>query len=161
MAYFEDLSNYVYSPEFARPGTLNVGWLDFGHYFNKTVPSEDDLDLLWEFCEVSVAQMRGIHNCNICSGDVPIVGERRNTRLLLGTSEIRVFSNAGVVYSAPTLIFHYVSVHHYRPPEEFTSALRSGPRPPTESYFERLRKMDLEWNRTSLAETDGRIFRLN
>jgi hypothetical protein len=160
MAYFEDLSDYSYSLEFARPSTLNIGWLDSEHNFNKAIPSESDLDLLWKFCNVSVAQMRGIHNCTICNSDNAIIGEHHGSKMLLGTSEIRVFSTEGSIYAAPTLIFHYVSVHHYCPPSEFISALRSGLIPPAARYFERLRELNLEWNETSLAQTDGRVFRL-
>lgn len=160
MAYFKDLSIYVYSPEFSRTGTLNIGWVDFENDFNKATPSKDDVDLLWLFCKISIAQMRGIHNCSFCNRDTPIVGEHNGSKLLLGTSEIRVFSNQGVIYSAPTLIFHYVLKHHYQPPEEFMSALRNGPRPPDPEYFEQLRILNLEWSDTSSAQTDGRIFRL-
>src|SRR6267378_4456553 len=53
------------------------------------------------------------------------------------------------VYAAPTLIYHYVRTHHYKPPDEFLRALRKGPRPPDREYFDRLADLRLDWNRTS------------
>jgi hypothetical protein len=91
--------------------------------------------------------------------------------LLLGTAEIRVFSTepnaesllrtlSGIesggllflqkalvpvrVYASPTLIYHYVEAHHYKPPDEFLRALRDGPKPPSPEYFDLLAKLDLE-----------------
>jgi hypothetical protein len=58
---------------------------------------------------------------------------------MLGAAEIRVFAKDGVAYAAPTLVYHYVSVHHYKPPDEFVRALREGPLPSSPEYFERLK----------------------
>jgi len=52
MAYFEDLSVYIYDNSFYRPDTLNVGWLAAGHDFSKLTPSEKVLDLVWEYCKL-------------------------------------------------------------------------------------------------------------
>lgn len=161
MAYYIDLSNYVYLPEFTRPRTQNVGWLDLSHEFDKMDASESDLNLLWEFCKVSIAQTRGIQNCSFCGGNQPVVCERSGLNLLLGASEIRVFAPDDKIYAAPTLIFHYVSQHNYRPPDEFMNALRVGDRPPTEDYFKRLRSLGLEWNDTSEMDADKPTFRFD
>jgi hypothetical protein len=69
-------------------------------------------------------------------------------RLLLGSAEIRVFSNEGRIYAAPNLLFHYVCEHHYRPPKEFVQALRTGPRPPSQAYFDALMRRNLTWGET-------------
>ena len=153
LTYFRDLSKYEYLPEFARLDTRNVGWLDIKHEFDRGEPSIHDLDLLWEFCKISFAQTRGVHCCNICKNEEVLVCEDRELKLLLGTAEIRVLSKNGVIYSSPTLIFHYVLVHKYRPPNEFMDALRAGLSPPNEKYFDRVNELGLEWNETSIAET--------
>jgi len=49
---------------------------------------------------------------------------------------------------APTLIFHYVQRHHYRPPQAFVTALLRGPAPPDPAYFARLQQLGLEWDVT-------------
>ena len=150
MTYYEDLSDYVYhKSEFYRYGTRNVGWLGLGHDFKKAEPSEEILSRLWAYCGISVAQSRGVHDCEFCSEGDSYRAERNGEELLLGTSEIRVFSKSGDIYAAPTLICHYVKVHHYAPPDRFVKALTQGPAPPSREYLERLEELGLEWRRTS------------
>jgi hypothetical protein len=149
MSYFEDLSDYTYfRVPFYRPGTKNVGWLDSAHEFPKAPPSRELLDFIWNCCKVSVAQSRGIHECDQCPSGTSNYIVRDGEPLLLGSAEIRVFGKAGVIYAAPTLVYHYVAVHQYRPPDEFVRSLEEGPRPPSQEYFERLKELDLEWNKT-------------
>lgn len=171
MAYFSDLSIYTYisSPpkatnilwlgldqnlpntaSFHPAGTKNVGWLSLGHDFPMMQPTEEILDLIWKHCKISVQQTRGIHRCEFCSGPVGNT-ERHGERLVLGSAEIRVFSNHGYTYAAPNLIYHYISVHQYKPPDEFLLALARGPRPPSPEYFERLGRTGLDWNTNSAA----------
>jgi hypothetical protein len=152
MAYFEDLSEYTYDVEFARPGTKTVGWLGRGHSFPTSPPSDDILDLLWVLCSTSVALQRGVHACEFCPSGSGYLSERNEKRLLLGAAEIRAFSEAGHIYAAPNLIYHYVLVHHYQPPDKFVEALRKGLRPPHREYFECLEKLGLRWNATSSGE---------
>jgi hypothetical protein len=161
MSYFEDLSAYRYLGAFARPGTRNVGWLGLQGNFEKLAPSKEDLGILWKFCEISVAQTRGIHPCLFCKQDC-VVCNRDQLSLILGSSEIRVFAPDGFIYAAPTLIYHYVEAHHYRPPDEFMRALRNGPHPPSANYFAKLKEFNFEWNKTSNAGgVAGASFRLN
>ncbi len=157
MTYFEDLSDDAYAPGFVRPGTKSVGWLARGHAFPTMIPDEETLDLLWLYCSISVVQTRGGHECEFCPIGSARYFERNGQRLLLGTSEIRVFSRDGRIYAAPTLIYHYVAVHHYKPPDEFLRALREGPRPPSQEYFDALAKLNLQWNRTSKGAPKCRI----
>jgi hypothetical protein len=157
MTYFKDLSNYGHRTGiFYKSAIKNIGWLEAGHRFETQVPTEEILDFLWCHCQISVAQTRGIHQCDLCSTPQIVLASRGGPRLLLGTSEIRVFSGSDVVYAAPTLIYHYVRTHHYKPPDVFLNALSGGPRPPDEEYFERLRQLTLKWNKTaSEAEVLG------
>lgn len=116
MTSYRDLTDYEYHREFARPGTKNVGWLAGGHEFDTAEPTEELLGELWNFCKVSVAQSRGVHECDFCPGRHSQYAERDGERLLLGTAEIRVFPRDGGLYAAPTLVYHYVREHRYRPP---------------------------------------------
>jgi len=54
--------------------------------------------------------------------------------LKLGSAEIRVVGQDGTVYAAPDLIYHYVVVHDYRPPEEFIQAVMETPLPGTQEH---------------------------
>jgi len=87
------------------------------------------------------------------------VAERNGKRLLLGSAEIRAFSETKEVYAAPNLIYHYVSVHKYRPPECFLEAVRTGPRPPSAEYTDRLSELGLALNTTPVPENDPTLFR--
>ena len=157
MSYYEVLSDYTYAPGFVRFGTKSVGWLARGHVFPTMIPDEQTLDLLWLYCSISVVQTRGVHDCEFCSIGSARYFERNGQRLSLGTSEIRVFSRAGQVYAAPTLIYHYVADHHYKPPDEFLKALREGPRPPNQEYFDWLAALHLEWSKTSKGAPKNRV----
>jgi hypothetical protein len=161
MTYFPDLSPYEYRPGDAVPAK-NVGWLDDAHAFPTGVLGEETLDRLWTACTVSINQSRGIHECELCPpGDArmyPAV-ERHGTRLLLGSSEIRVFGADGTLYAAPTLIYHYVTVHQYMPPMELLDALHNGALPPADEYFEWLRELGLEWGATSTPVENPVIWR--
>lgn len=153
MTYFADLSEYTYGgSQFARRGTRNVGWLGRGHRFPTKQPSDEILDLLWGFCSISVALARGGHNCELCPSGTANFPERNGQKLFLGAAEIRVLSEDGRIYAAPNLIYHYVLVHRYQPPDEFTEALCTGPRPPQPEYFEQLEKLGLKWKATATGE---------
>jgi hypothetical protein len=153
MAYLKDLSAYTYGDgEFAKPGTLAVGWLSRNHDFPTNPPSDAMLDLLWLFCSTSVALARGFHDCEFCPSGSAYYAERAGRKLLLGAAEIRVFGDGTTLYAAPTLIYHYVSTHHYQPPDEFVRALETGPRPPEREYFDELDRLGLKWSPTSTGE---------
>jgi hypothetical protein len=149
MAYFEDLSDYIYCSDPCHHGTKNVGWLEHGHSFEEMIPTEKVLNLLLAHCTISVEQTRGIHECDLCVPPNTVFAGRKGQRVLLGTSEMRVFSRTGQIYAAPTLVYHYVHIHRYRPPEEFLRALGEGPIPPGQEYFEQLKNAGLEWGKTS------------
>lgn len=148
MAYLPDLSEYNYLAEFERPGTLAVGWLEMGQDFPAGPPEETVLSTLWMFCRTSVGHTRGIHLCPFCRTQTGTEIKRDGESLLLGTAEIRVFSQSGQAFAAPTLIYHYMADHQYRPPAEFVDALLMGPRPDSPEYFALLRGLNLEWGRT-------------
>ena len=141
MTYFRDLSPYEYGLRWGGiPGAQNVGWLALGHPFERGQPLESDLALLWAHCKVAIHATRGLHSCEFCSSWSPddFCVSRNGQYLMLGYSEIRVIGSSGQSYAAPSLIYHYVSKHQYRPPASFLHALRSGPMPPSEEYFEAL-----------------------
>src|SRR5262245_60869358 len=112
-------------------GAQNVGWLALGYPFKTEQPLDSDLDLLWAHCKVAVHATRGLHDCEFCSNwkrdDFRV--SRNGESLKLGYFEMRVIGPSGQSYAAPSLIYHYISSHHYRPPDSFLYALRSGPTP--------------------------------
>jgi hypothetical protein len=153
VAYFADLSEYQYHPAGIRADTRTIGWLEPKHEFEKYEPTEELLELLWSFCKVAVVQTRGIHKCEFCSPAKTVLASRKDgIRRLLGTSEIRVFTKEGAIYSAPNLVYHYVSTHHYKPPDSFIKGLERGPKPPNQEYFDKLTILKLTWNETPIQK---------
>jgi hypothetical protein len=163
MAFFEELSRYIYLAREGQPACLNVGWLDAEHSFDIEVPSKLVLDALFAHCGVAVGQTRGFHDCDLCDHPGGHSGHyyarRLGKEIWLGSAEIRVFSDDGVIYAVPNLIYHFVHTHHYKPPEEFVTALLRGCQPPTEEYFQRLRSAGLEWGQVSGVPTETKAFR--
>jgi hypothetical protein len=121
------------------------------------------LEAVWQYCKFPVAQMRGRHECEFCWSQLPQPSdkasllaalrdhdnrvwrsERNGETLFLGSAEIRVFGSDELIYAAPTLIYHYISIHHYKPPEEFLRALKESPKPPDPVYLRRLKKLNLQ-----------------
>lgn len=147
MTYFSDLSPYVYLRRVREPHSVNIGWLERDYPYVQQAPSDTTLDSLWRFCAVAVRQTRGLHVCSLCeTGHSYFIAQRNGKRIHLGSAEIAVISNTGVVYSAPNLIYHYARTHHYRPSDDFLQALQEAPKPPGKEYFELLRAAGLEWS---------------
>jgi hypothetical protein len=169
MPYFSDLSPYCYCSDDVQ--AKNIGWLQRGHRFDTAEPSEDTLDLIWEFCSAAPIRSRGVHQCDLCATPQTVHAVRNGVTQLLGSSEIVVFARetdtsvlqrrlreteSGAlfffrgstvpfsIFVAPTLIYHYVESHHYKPPDDFLRALREGPRPPHRDYFDLVKTLNLE-----------------
>src|SRR5262249_18431379 len=120
MAHYADFTEYCYSRgAYYVPGTVNIGWLGASLDFEQIAPHEGLLDLVWDYCKISVAQYRGIHECEFCGSNRSDVAERHGEMRLLGSAEMRAFSGSGTIYAAPDLIYHYMAVHRYKPPEQF------------------------------------------
>ncbi|MEU0559561.1 hypothetical protein [Dactylosporangium sp. NPDC006015] len=139
MAYFADLTPYAYSyrdhdtiwyewgkldyrPQYER---RNVGWLDASHPFDRG-PGPDWfagalLDVIGDPC---VNLSRGGHDCEFCPPGTDIITDPRLGRGWLAVDEIRVPAGPGVMFAAPSLVWHYVTAHDYRPPAEFVEAVR-------------------------------------
>jgi hypothetical protein len=154
LAYFPDLSEYTYGQSFfSRPGTKNVGWLAKGYPFETMTVDNAVLELVWSYCTIATAQTRGFHECEFCPLNTSNFVQNNERNLLLGTAEIRVFPIEGnIIYAAPNLIYHYMKVHKYKPPQEFIEALKTGPQPLSAKYVERLATLNLEWTKTSAPE---------
>jgi hypothetical protein len=89
-----------------------IGWLAADHtYVRGNVPTEF-MSRLMLLCRDPIRRTRGFHVCPFC-------GAAR------GNGEIHVRSAHGTTYAAPSLIGHYVEAHHYRPPNEFITAVNS------------------------------------
>lgn len=127
MAYFKDLTRYEYSKiPFKRAGELyNIGWLERSAPYPKGVVDPELSAKLLALCKFPVNRYRGWHNCHFCK-EYPVRIADSEGEFCLGDGEIRVPATNGVVtYVAPNLIYHYVAVHQYLPPDVFLDALHA------------------------------------
>jgi hypothetical protein len=123
--YFPDLSPYEYFQ--GESQSFNVGWHDAEHpYSTGEVPIEF-CNRLQQLVLSPVSQTRGFHYCQFCKDELAMNtgAEMRAARLVgrIGSAEIRVVSQNGRTYAAPMMIYHYVTAHNYRPPDEFIQAV--------------------------------------
>lgn len=71
-------------------------------------------------------QHRGLHHCPFCfpwGQGSPIRLWHNGREALLGGSIVAVRHPDGAIFAAPDLICHYVEIHRYLPPGEFTEAV--------------------------------------
>ncbi|GFH37407.1 DUF7919 family protein [Streptomyces pacificus] len=122
MTYYPDLTRYSYDE--SDQEMLNVGWLAPEHGYRTGVVDERVVDALKILSAAYDNQMRGVHHCEFCGIDRPVVlgGPAGDTEVWLGSAEIRVQGADGTRYAAPNLVVHYMTAHHYCPPEEFCRA---------------------------------------
>lgn len=138
MTYFADLTPFAYNGQNEntdRP-TLNAGWLDVSQLHPMGETSPEFQDRLFDFClpEYMVHLCRGYHECQFCQNPSYMITVERGYKTAdLGNGEIRVIGTSAI-YAAPTLIYHYVVTHHYRPPKEFIEAVLTSPSPASEEY---------------------------
>lgn len=173
MSYFEELSDYTYHR--GHEDAKNIGWLDSDYPYDIGEVSSMFINYLWNYLEYPVNVCRGFHTCNLCaqpSRGIPVV-ENNNEWRKVGYYEIRVLSNKGIVYAAPSMIWHYVVHHGYRPPQEFIDAvLSSNIAPGSKEYKEFLNKYDVidsldytlwkeaeEWKNLSCQSCKDTLFR--
>lgn len=135
-------------------GLLAAGWLSADHPFDQGPigdPSHQELfcDRLFAACRSNiVAKMRGYHICEFCGEEVVRdqthpsgwrvpdirVEERSGLKVWVGNGEVRVTEPSGIRWTAPTLIYHYVVAHGYRPPHGFVEGVLSGTFDTPEAY---------------------------
>ena len=125
--YFEDLTEYKYLKQYSED-YRNVGWLSSAYSYPTGSVSDKFLAALEQLCKTPVNLCLGRHACQLCPIPPGIVGywpvkDFWNTHNLYGNGEIHVVGQKNRVYVAPTLVYHYVKVHSYLPPEEFIQAV--------------------------------------
>lgn len=143
--YFVDLSQYAYAKAGGAPVSteilpaLSIGWLDDAHAYPQAEPSPEFVARLLDFCRTPINTMLGFHECTFCNDDPKtyLIIEKDGQKIGFGHAEIWIFGPDGKTYAAPTLIYHYVTRHHYAPPEEFVQAVLIAPLPDTPEYDER------------------------
>jgi len=81
MAYFPDLSPYVYSAGRDQRGVVHVGWLDNIHPYNKGKVAPHLVEKMKTLAAKPVELYRGFHVCELCpSGTITVQVEKEDPR---------------------------------------------------------------------------------
>lgn len=119
-----DADTYLANPDIPLPNVVAIGWLAIEAEFPIGDPDPVWLDKL--ACIIgreNVAQTRGYHYCPFCSEE-PALPRASGRTSQLGSAETWVPSTDGsTVFAAPNLIHHYISQHHYMPPQAYIDAV--------------------------------------
>ena len=139
MTYFPDLTPYRYFPgeHILSLPCVNIGWLDVSEPFAVGNVPNQFCETLLKFClpEHLVRKTRGWHQCNLGNCPYPVPPESRgNQTIYFADAEIRVIGKT-MIFAGPSLIYHYVAVHNYLPPNEFIQAVLTGPQPGSEEHL--------------------------
>ena len=126
MTYYPDLGTN--SMIDSGPHVRAVGWLDDAHKFTKAEIPQKLQRKLRQYSENWITStealawglLMGVHECELCD-------------------DYRASGNFGVpsqelLFVCPEMVFHYVEIHGYRPPEVFLRALEAAPLPGTDEY---------------------------
>lgn len=135
--YFKDLTKYEYR---TKENSLNIGWLQEGHSFDKGDVPAEFIAKLWTYLRYPTQVCRGFHVCDLCENpekSVPIV-EYKGQKREVGYYEIRVWGKNGNMYAAPSLILHYILQHGYKPPQEFIDAVMDSEDADSEEYYQKI-----------------------
>ena len=122
MATFPDLTMYTYGP--SDEPMVNVGWLGSESEFETGATYPGVVGALLVLAADQQNVMRGVHYCEFCDEESPIRLPAPVERgwVSLGMGEIHVRGRDGTLYSAPSLVIHYISSHGYSPPVDFQLA---------------------------------------
>ena len=114
-----------YYPDNESSGSvIRVGWLDKATPFNRGSVEPAFLQKLLTLYRARTNQTRGYHLCPFCAKpEFGIPVDIEGQRIKLGSAEIHVKDTSGRIFAAPDLLYHYVVVHEYNPPKEFTQAV--------------------------------------
>lgn len=129
--FLEDLEPYYGCKADTSLGLdpLAVGWLQRGQTFDSGPLPDAFPEALLPFCfdEHTVCARPNTLPCPLCGERVEPV-TRDGATAHFGVAEIRVLGEDDI-YASPTLIYHYVVAHKYRPPDVFVRAVMQGPQP--------------------------------
>jgi hypothetical protein len=141
VTHFDDLTECDYfGAEYAQ-SLRAIGWLTKDKPFATGKTDSEAFAKLKELMQAPWQPMitLGVHECELCQFDTPC----GNLNLFL--------PNGNVVFVCPELIVHYIAAHHYRPPDEFITAVTNCPLPSTMHY----KKLFLESGGRPLMRQSG------
>jgi hypothetical protein len=111
--YIRDLTPYIYDQR-PKKNELAIGWLDDVNFSKGIVPK----GFLKKLNNAKIIHHhKGSHDCPFC--EISKSGSSAETK----GSEVHSIIQGKITYIFPSLLKHYIKVHHYLPPQEFIDAI--------------------------------------
>ncbi len=145
MSWFDDLGPCDYFGAEYAPAIKAVGWLEEGRNYRRGRPDPRFVHKLVLLLAEPWEQERAVdpHYCSLCF-------------LSRGPMEFRLYQSPGMpsvpmgnrnlcvpgqgfLYTAPSLILHYIDSHEYLPPDEFQKAVLECPPIRSQEYLKAMR----------------------
>jgi hypothetical protein len=143
--YLPDLSPFPSKGE-AQIGLqpLAVGWLHDNKPFAAGRLPAEFTDHLLPFCfeQHSLPGSRHDARCALSRDCGLIRPLSQDDNIAYFDSHIRVIGEEDI-FAAPALIYHYVTVHNYKPPDAFIQAILHGPQPGSPEHRALLKTLKL------------------
>lgn len=134
----QDHSPYPFTVPYkdARLPEVCIGWIGSADFPVGQV-SEAFLDRLFEFLVRPTTRTKMPSTCKACQPPREITYcktvSRGARQFSQGFSEARVIGTQ-VIYVVPDMIYHYITRHGYKPPDDFIDAVFTSPLPRTKEY---------------------------
>lgn len=121
---YQDLTPLLCKGTIEIPTILRVGWLGAKYPFSQGKIESKYIKRLQEIIinDYTVLKMRGALHCELCN-KLGVNVEINGASYPVATSEIWIPTKMGLMYVAPTLIYHHIVTHSYSPPQQFLDAL--------------------------------------
>lgn len=122
-----------------------IGWLGAGHAFPVGAVSPEFLAALHSHIRSAWQPVvcAGPHFCELCHE--PPADKRSRVGRVGGSGNVWIPAG-NAVYVAPELIIHYIEEHHYRPPDEFVTAVLACPKQGSAEFHELLDRFPRWWD---------------
>jgi hypothetical protein len=126
---YKPARNHTLKP-FVFEEVLTIGWLENGQDYSQGEVEKaivDKLKTLLASPKTNINKTRGNHECDFCEacedGFRTISVPHYQILLPLGFSELWIPTKSEIIYVAPSLIYHYITEHEYKPPAAFLEAI--------------------------------------
>jgi len=116
--FYPDLMTCTYNKVrngFVQSALVTIGWLERDYHFSTGETPTAFAEKLLDLCDNSIYRIRSNYVCDLCT--------KLDSQAIV-EAEIWVPGKENKIYVAPSLIYHYVTEHQYRPPDEFIEAVQ-------------------------------------
>lgn len=122
-----------------------IGYLSRGEDYPLGDVSEEILGRLVKFVQHPLGAWCGYHDCDLdpCDPDQAPLELQYHGFVIPSWCSTDIFvPDKTVLYVAPSLILHYIRLHHYLPPACFLNAVMDSPEPGSQEYLDAVNRAE-------------------